>query len=234
MATGRFIAYHRVSTAQQGRSGLGLEAQRKAVEDYLNGGAWTLLAEFTEIESGKRADRPELEKALAACRAHRAVLVIAKLDRLARDAHFLLGLQKAGVEFVAADMPTANRLTVGIMALVAEEEARMISARTKAALAAAKARGTVLGGARAGAAERARQVAGKGTAAAQAAAIAFSRGVKPYLLACFAAGITSHRAIAAELNRRQVAARQGGAWSHVAVAAQLRRLDALAGGREPA
>jgi DNA invertase Pin-like site-specific DNA recombinase len=140
MAEGRFIAYHRVSTAQQGRSGLGLEAQRQAVADYLDGGAWTLVAEYTEVESGKRADRPELAKALAACRAHRAVLVIAKLDRLSRNAAFLLNLRDAGVEFVAADMPQANRLTVGILAVVAEAEAEMISARTKAALAAAKER----------------------------------------------------------------------------------------------
>ena len=111
MAQGRFIAYHRVSTVQQGRSGLGLEAQQAAVRDYLNGGAWTLLDEYTEVESGKRADRPELTKALAACRAHRAVLVIAKLDRLSRNAAFLLNLRDAGVEFVAADMPQANRLT---------------------------------------------------------------------------------------------------------------------------
>src|SRR6476620_4507750 len=143
MAEGRFIAYQRVSTAQQGRSGLGLEAQRQGVADYLDGGAWTLVAEYTEVESGKRADRPELAKALAACRAHRAVLVIAKLDRLSRNAAFLLNLRDAGVEFVAADMPDANRLTVGIMAMVAEDEADRISARTTAALAAAKARGTV-------------------------------------------------------------------------------------------
>src|SRR5215208_2042297 len=140
MAEGRFIAYHRVSTAQQGRSGLGLEAQRQAVADYLNGGRWELLREFTEVESGKRADRPELAKALAACRVHRATLVIAKLDRLSRNAGFLMNLRDAGVEFVCADMPAANRLTVGIMAVVAEAEAEMISARTKAALAAAKAR----------------------------------------------------------------------------------------------
>jgi DNA invertase Pin-like site-specific DNA recombinase len=238
MAEGRFIAYHRVSTAQQGRSGLGLEAQRQAVAEYLNGGAWTLLAEYTEVESGKRADRPELAKALAACRAHRAVLAIAKLDRLARDAHFLLGLQKAGVEFVATDMPTANRLTVGIMALVAEEEARMISARTKAALAEAKKRRQAaglpgLGGARItvsgqGPGERGREHVATARAARGAKTMAFCRDVKPYLLECFAVGITSHRAIAAELNRRHVAARQGGAWSHVAVAAQLRRLEIAA------
>src|SRR3954468_5314792 len=145
MAGGRFVSYLRVSTDKQGRSGLGLEAQRTAVAGFLNGGRWELVAEFVEIETGKRADRPVLAQALATCRLHRAVLVIAKLDRLARDAHFLLGLEKAGVEFVAADMPHANRLTVGIMALVAEEEARATSARTKAALAAAKARGVRLG-----------------------------------------------------------------------------------------
>src|SRR3954447_12438582 len=146
MAGGRFVSYLRVSTDKQGRSGLGLEAQRAAVAGFLNGGQWELVAEFVEVETGKRADRPVLAQALIACRLHRAVLVIAKLDRLARDAHFLLGLEKAEVEFVAADMPSANRLTVGIMAMVAEEEQRMISARTKAALQAAKARGRKLGG----------------------------------------------------------------------------------------
>src|SRR3954471_4279529 len=146
MAEGAFVAYYRASTERQGRSGLGLEAQRKAVEDFLNGGNWRLVNEFTEIESGKQADRPALAKAFRACRLHGAKLVIAKLDRLSRDAHFLLGLEKAGVDFVAADMPTANRLTVGIMAMVADEERRLISKRTKEALAAARARGARLGG----------------------------------------------------------------------------------------
>src|ERR687889_1002084 len=116
MAEGRFVSYLRVSTDRQGRSGLGLEAQRKAVEDFLNGGRWKLIAEFVEVESGKRDDRPKLAEALALCRLHNAVLVIAKLDRLSRDAHFLLGLQKAGAQFVAADMPEANEMVVGIMA----------------------------------------------------------------------------------------------------------------------
>ena len=142
MSTGRFIAYYRVSTATQGRSGLGVEAQPAAVRAFLNGGDWKLLGEFTEVESGANNARPELGKALNTCRLKGATLVIAKLDRLSRDAHFLLGLDKAGVDFVAADMPSANRMTVGIMAVVAEEERRMIAARTKAALAAAKARGT--------------------------------------------------------------------------------------------
>ena len=119
MAQGRFVSYLRVSTDRQGKSGLGLEAQRKAVEDFLNGGAWKLIDEFIEIESGKRDDRPKLAEALARCRLHNAVLVIAKLDRLSRDAHFLLGLQKAGVRFVAADMPEANEMVVGIAPLLA-------------------------------------------------------------------------------------------------------------------
>src|SRR6516164_8215527 len=146
MAEGKFVSYLRVSTARQGKSGLGIEAQRKAVEDYLNGGNWKLVKEFVEVESGKQADRPKLQEAFQLCRLIGAKLVIAKLDRLSRDAHFLLGLEKAGVDFVAADMPHANRLPVGVMALVADEERRMISARTKAALAAAKRRGVKLGG----------------------------------------------------------------------------------------
>jgi DNA invertase Pin-like site-specific DNA recombinase len=134
MADGKWISYLRVSTDRQGKSGLGIEAQRSAVGDYLNGGNWSLVKEFVEVESGKRTDRPMLAEAIKACRVYGAKLVIAKLDRLSRDAHFLLGLEKAGVDFVAADMPNANRLTVGIMAMVAEEERRMISKRTKDAL----------------------------------------------------------------------------------------------------
>ena len=144
--TGKFVAYYRVSTQKQGRSGLGLEAQRHAVAEFLDGGDWKIVAEFTEVESGKKSDRPELARALATCRLHGARLVIAKLDRLSRNAHFLFGLQEAGADFVAADMPNANQLTVGIMAVVAQDEARRISERTKAALQAAKKRGKVLGG----------------------------------------------------------------------------------------
>ncbi|MFC7553473.1 recombinase family protein [Pseudoroseomonas wenyumeiae] len=141
-----YVAYLRVSTDKQGRSGLGLEAQQAAIDVFLSPNDRLLSPPFIEVESGRKVGRPQLHAALALCRKRRATLLVAKLDRLARDAHFLLGLQKAGVDFVAADMPSANRLTVGIMALVAEEEARAISARTKAALAAAKARGMKLGG----------------------------------------------------------------------------------------
>ncbi|MBB5695799.1 recombinase family protein [Muricoccus pecuniae] len=140
-AGSRFVAYYRVSTDKQGRSGLGLEAHREAVARHATGCGGSVVAAFEEVESGRKGDRPQLAIAMAECRLRRSTLLIAKLDRLARDAHFLLGLEKAGVEFLAADMPYANRLTIGVMALVAEEEARATSARTKAALAAAKARG---------------------------------------------------------------------------------------------
>src|SRR5262245_1721096 len=137
----KVIAYYRVSTAAQGRSGLGLEAQRDAVRGFCKGRECSILGEYTEVESGKSNDRPELDKALEHDRVTRASLVSAKLDRLSRNAAFLLQLRDSGVSFIAADMPEACHLTVGILALVAQQEAEAISARTKAALAAAKARG---------------------------------------------------------------------------------------------
>ena len=144
----KLIAYYRVSTARQGVSGLGLEGQVAAVEEYARATGGALLRAYTEVESGKRNDRPELARALADCNDQSAVLVIAKLDRLARNVYFLSGLMEAGVEFVCCDMPSANRLTLHILAAVAEDEARRISERTKAALAAYKARGGLLGSAR--------------------------------------------------------------------------------------
>ncbi len=141
----RIIAYERVSTARQGRSGLGLEAQRSAIDAFAVSLSAEVLARFTEVESGRRNDRPELDKALNLARLTGATLVIAKLDRLSRNAAFLLTLQGSGVSFLACDMPEANDLTVGIMALVAQQEREAISRRTKEALAAAKARGVKLG-----------------------------------------------------------------------------------------
>ncbi len=139
--TGRWVAYYRVSTDEQGRSGLGIDAQKAAVANHLNGGQWIMVAEFTEVESGKRDDRPELTKAFAACKKHKAKLVIAKLDRLSRNVHFISGLMDAGVEFVAADMPFANKLTVHIMAAFAQHERERISERTREALVAAEGTG---------------------------------------------------------------------------------------------
>jgi DNA invertase Pin-like site-specific DNA recombinase len=145
----RFVSYYRVSTAQQGASGLGLEAQREAVSRHVamvNGGAGgVIVAEFQEVESGKKNDRPQIAAALAACRLRHATLVIAKLDRLARNVFFISSLMESGVDFVACDNPHATRLTIHILAAVAEHEREMISARTIAALAAAKARGVRLG-----------------------------------------------------------------------------------------
>jgi DNA invertase Pin-like site-specific DNA recombinase len=223
--TGKFVCYFRVSTQRQGRSGLGLEAQQKAVRDHLNGGNWRIVGEFTEIESGKRSDRPKLAEALKACRVHGGKLIIAKLDRLARDAHFLLGLQKDGVDFVAADMPDANRLTVGILALVAEHEAKAISERTKAALAAAKARGVKLGGDRgARLTQRARRA---GWEKRRARADAKAADLAPLITELRAVGVTSLRGIAAALNERCIpTAAERGEWQAAQVRRVLARLSA--------
>jgi DNA invertase Pin-like site-specific DNA recombinase len=145
MPQSRFITYARVSTQRQGQSGLGLEAQRHAVAQYLGANQCHVIGEFVEVESGRKTNRPELAKALALCRGYGATLVVAKLDRLARNAAFLLALRDSRVDFVCADMPQANRLTIGIMAVVAEAEADAISARVKAALAERRRRGFKLG-----------------------------------------------------------------------------------------
>lgn len=150
METQSLIAYARVSTQRQGQSGLGLESQQAAIAAYAASAKGQILATYVEVESGRKADRPELAKALAHAKRAKAKLVIAKLDRLARNVYFLAGLMESGVDFVACDNPTANRLTIHILAAVAEDEAIRISQRTKAALAAAKARGVLLGSSRQG------------------------------------------------------------------------------------
>jgi DNA invertase Pin-like site-specific DNA recombinase len=220
MAEGKSISYLRVSTKRQGRSGLGLEAQRAAVEDFLNGGQWKLIKEFVEVETGKRSDRPQLEAALAACRLYGAKLIIAKLDRLSRNAHFLLGLEKAGVDFVAADMPTANRLTVGVMALVAEQEGRAISKRTKEALAAAKRRGVKLGGDRG--VKPTAKMRKRSAAVRQERAALRAADIEPTVTELRATGATSLRAIAAGLNERGIPTAHGaGTWTAVQVSRVL-------------
>lgn len=222
-----FVAYLRVSTDRQGRSGLGLEAQQAAINAFLAPADRLLAPPYVEVESGRKAARPQLAAALDRCSRTGATLLIAKLDRLSRDAYFLLGLQRAGVDFVAADMPTANRLTVGIMALVAEEEARMISARTKAALAAAKARGTKLGG------DRGYRPPAPPDAQAGGAASGASRSraadhaafrLLPLIEGIKAEGATSLRDIAAGLASRGIPTPSGsGQWTATAVRRLLAR-----------
>jgi len=211
MATGRFIAYFRVSTDQQGRSGLGLEAQRAAVTTWLNGGKWSLLSEHVEVESGKDNARPQLAAALAQCRLTGATLVIAKLDRLSRNVAFLANLMESGVEFVAVDNPQATRFTLHILAAVAEHEAVMISSRTKAALAAAKARGVELGGFKGYVVDHA-----LGAKATHDASVAFARRVAPAITKLHAQG-RSLRQIVATLNEQGIATPRGGAWTAMAV-----------------
>ncbi|MEX2109832.1 MAG: recombinase family protein [Gemmatimonadaceae bacterium] len=228
MATGKFISYLRVSTKQQGASGLGLEAQQRAVADFLNGGRWKLLDEFIEVESGKNNERIELQKALRACRLHGATLLVAKLDRLARNAYFLLGLQESGVDFVACDMPAANRLTVGILAMVAEEEARMISARTKAALRAAKARGVKLGTPRNLTHKARRKGTGKSYRVRAAKAARRAQDIAPTLAEIQSEGASTLAQIAAALNRRKIPAPRGGKWRPVQVSRVISRLNSAA------
>jgi len=223
---GKFIAYFRVSTDKQGKSGLGLEAQRKAVLDYLDGARWSLVQEFVEIESGKHNERPQLTVALAACKKHRARLVIAKLDRLSRNLAFIAALMESGVEFVAVDNPHATKLTVHILAAVAEHEREMISERTKAALRAAKARGTRLGN------PQLAKAAKRGTAAVKANAKQFAANVLPVIEEIERAGFTSHNAIAAKLNERNVRTARGVKWTHVQVGAVLRPFEASAAAAE--
>jgi DNA invertase Pin-like site-specific DNA recombinase len=213
----RFIGYYRVSTQRQGRSGLGLNAQRKAVNDHLFGRG-KLIAEYTEIESGRISDRPKLAAALAACRLHRATLVIAKLDRLARNVAFVSNLLEAGADFEAVDFPQANRLTIHILSAVAEHEAHMISERTKVALAAAKARGVVLGGFRGRVGTAADLAKARATRTAKASQRALD--LMPTIRSLQADGHLSLGSIATGLNSRQIATARGGLWS----AAQVRRI----------
>ncbi len=207
MANKRFIAYYRVSTQRQSRSGLGLDAQQQAVLDYLGGNGWELIAEHTEVESGKKTTRPELDAALRACKKHKATLVIAKLDRLARNVAFIARLMESGIDFVAADLPEANKLTIHIMAAMAEYERDAISARTKAALAAAKARGVKLGG------PLIREVSAFGRQAQVDRADRFAGNVRPIIVDIQKrTGITSLAGIAAALNAQGVSTARGGRW----------------------
>jgi DNA invertase Pin-like site-specific DNA recombinase len=211
----KFVAYFRVSTGRQGRSGLGLEAQRSTVTGYV-AGRGEIVGEFTEIESGSKADRPQLRVALDVAARHRATLVIARLDRLARNVAFIAGLMDSRVDFVACDMPEANRLTLHILAAVAEHERDMISQRTKAALAAAKARGARLGNPDGKAARKA--------AAARLIAKAdqFAATVLPMVTGLASQGL-GLREIARRLNERGIKTSHGREWQATSVRNLLAR-----------
>ena len=219
MATGKHVAYYRVSTAKQGRSGLGLDAQRKAVTDYLNGGAWDLTGEFVEVESGKVDQRPKLEQALAMCELTGATLVVAKLDRLSRNVAFLAALQDSGARFVAADMPEANELTIHIMAAVAQAERKAISRRTVEALAAAKARGVQLGGTRGNAEDLKKGPAVSAVVRGNAASDRAAK-VRRQIEHVRGEGSASLRQIADKLNKAGITSPRGGTWQ----AAQVKRV----------
>jgi DNA invertase Pin-like site-specific DNA recombinase len=221
----KFVSYLRVSTAKQGLSGLGIDAQRTAVSCYIFANAGKLVREVQEIESGKRNDRPALLEALRLCRVHNGTLVIAKLDRLARNVAFISNLMESKVDFVAVDLPQANRMTIHILAAVAEGEAAMISTRTKAALAAAKVRGVQLGRVNT-TRDELRRMAKAGTTIAarlrQANAAKRREDLEPVLadIKIQLSGQLTLRRTAAELNRRGIPAARGGEWS----AAQVLRL----------
>lgn len=213
MTFNTFVAYFRVSTARQGLSGLGLDAQRQTVAQYLAGSTRTVLAEFVEVETGSGADaiakRPELRRALELCKKTGATLLIAKLDRLARNVYFVSGLIETGVDFIAADMPNANKVMIQMHAVMSEWERDQISERTKAALAAAKARGVILGAA--GPANLKRH-----TQQRQDAARAFGARLMPVLKGFMSQGL-SRRAMVTQLNGLGIKAPRGGAWSLVQI-----------------
>ncbi|HVM79917.1 MAG TPA: recombinase family protein [Stellaceae bacterium] len=214
--TRQFVTYQRVSTDKQGRSGLGLEAQASAVASYVASVGGEVVGAYVEVESGRRDDRPELARALAACRKLKATLLIAKLDRLARSVHFISGLMESGVEFCAVDMPFAGRLTIHVLAAVAEHEREMISARTKAALGAAKARGVKLGS------PNPAPAAALGLASLRARAAAHAANVLPVVEAIRATGALTLRQIAVALNARGLRTSRGGFWHPESVARLLR------------
>jgi DNA invertase Pin-like site-specific DNA recombinase len=224
--SGRFIAYYRVSTKRQGRSGLGLEAQRQAVSTYLNGGDWSIVGEFTEIESGRRSDRPELDKALSAARLHRASLVVSKVDRLTRSVSFLSKLLDANVDVRFADLPqiegATGRFLLQQMVAVAELEVSLISQRTRAALAAARRRGVLLGGDRG--VKPTTKMRRRSAEIRQQRAAERATDIGPTIASIQASGARSLRAIAAALNTKGIpTARGAGTWN----AEQVSRVLAL-------
>jgi len=211
-----FIAYLRVSTRKQGVSGLGLEAQRETVQQYVASVGGKVLREFVEVESGKRSDnRPQLAAALAACRVHKAALCIAKLDRLSRNLLFIAQMMESGAEFVCCDMPSANRMTLHILGAMAQAEREAISQRTIAALAAARRRGVQLGGDRGATLSRSQQRNGNAQSAQVRSAAAQQRAadLRPIIEELRSAGCTTLASIAEGLNQRGITTARGSQWS---------------------
>lgn len=211
----RYVAYYRVSTTRQGESGLGIAAQRKAVADYASD---TVIAEFIEVESGGKFKRPQLDAALAYARQHKATLLIAKMDRLSRNAHLVSCLLESNVNFIAVDQPHATPLTIRILAAVAQEEREQIGKRVKAALAAAKARGVKLGGVQAGLREE---------------IDTFDQRILVVIQSIIDSGISSATGIAGELNKRAVATRKGSTWQAVQVQRLIKRVEKIGSLRLP-
>lgn len=205
------VGYYRVSTQAQGRSGLGLEAQQRAVRSYVSTCRSDLLAEFSEVESGGSRERNELEKALALCKSRKATLVIARLDRLARNVYFISKLMESGVEFVAADMPAANKFTIQIIAAMAEYERDLISQRTKTALAAAKLRGTKLGN------PRIRQASRLGAERNHEIADAFAAKTMPIIDALKRSGFSTYSSLARALNEMELPTQRKRSWTPAGV-----------------
>jgi DNA invertase Pin-like site-specific DNA recombinase len=234
MAEGKFVSYLRVSRDKQGRSGLGLEAQRVAVQHYLNGGKWKVLSEYVEVESGKRNDRPKLAAALSHAKAAGAKLVFAKLDRLTRDVDLLRSLASSSVDLVFCDLPSVppgamGRFLLTQMASVAELEVGLIGERTKAALAAAKARGVKLGNPNGARALRGKQVGNaEAVATIKANAVQRATDLKAIVDDIRGSGITTVRGIAKELHVRGIRAPRGDTWHPTAVARLLNRLSITA------
>lgn len=221
----KFVTYYRVSTQKQGRSGLGLEAQKAAVEAYLRQHGGSAVASFTEVESGKNNSRPQLQAALLRCRQTHATLLVAKLDRLSRNAAFLMNLRDSSVKFQALDIPEANTLTLGVLAVLAQHERELISARTKAALAARRARGLPLGTPR-DLSAYARRASLLGRAANAAKARARAAEIAPLIKSARAIGCTSLRKVAAHLNGLEITTPRGKRWTATAVANAERLMDA--------
>jgi DNA invertase Pin-like site-specific DNA recombinase len=220
----KYVAYYRVSTQKQGRSGLGVEAQEAAVKGFLAAQPRAkLIGSYVEVESGKRDDRPQLMRAMGHARLVGARVLVAKLDRLSRDAHFLLGLQKEGVKFTVADLPEANELTIGLLAILAQYEARQISERTKAALKAAKARGVKLGNPR-GAGQIAGRYLDRAHAASRRMAQARAEGLRSTIDEIRGEGVSSANGIARRLNEREIVTPREGRWTARTVTDVLARL----------